>query len=163
MDHALTPEAQMRYYSTWYYSAIHVATSIPAYQTRDAIAAGLGIAPALVSECLEFLVEHGLVVMKKDRYLIGPVRMHLGADSAMVSRLHANWRLQALQSLERPVARASHDLHYSTVLTLSHEDAKRVRETLLRAVDETEKIFRPSPEEVVYCVGMDWFRISRDA
>jgi uncharacterized protein (TIGR02147 family) len=161
-DRALNTEAQMRYYSAWYYSAIHVATSVPEYQTRDALAATLGLAPGLVSECLEFLVECGLVVAKNNRFVIGPVRMHLGADSPMISRLHANWRLQSLQSLERPVSATAMDLHYSTVLTLSHADAKRVRETLLRAVDETEKIFRPSPEEVVYCVGMDWFRVSKE-
>lgn len=40
----------MRYHSAWYYSAIHVATSIPALQTRDSIAASLGLAPGLVSE-----------------------------------------------------------------------------------------------------------------
>jgi uncharacterized protein (TIGR02147 family) len=162
VDRVLNPETQMRYYSAWYYSAIHVATSIPSLRTRDAIARALGLAPALVNECLEFLAEHGLVVAKKDQFQIGPVRMHLGADSAMISRLHTNWRLQAMQSLERSVSRNASDLHYSTVLTLSNDDAKRVREVLLRAVDETERIFRPSPEEVVYCVGMDWFRVSRD-
>jgi uncharacterized protein (TIGR02147 family) len=162
VDRALTAEAQIRYYSAWYYSAIHVATSIPALQTRDALASALSLAPSLVNECLEFLTEHGLVAAKNNKYEIGPVRMHLGADSPMISRLHANWRLQAMQSMERPVTRNASDLHYSTVLTISHDDAKRVREALLRAVDETEKIFRPSPEEVVYCVGMDWFRVSRE-
>jgi uncharacterized protein (TIGR02147 family) len=162
-DHALKPETQMRYYSAWYYSAIHVTTSVPKFQTRDAIAAALGLAPALVTECLEFLAESGLVISKGGRFLIGPARMHLGADSSMISKLHANWRLQALQSLERPISTATPDLHYSTVLTLSHEDAKRVRETLLRAIDETERIFRPSPEEVVYCVDIDWFRVSKDS
>lgn len=161
-DHALLPEAQMRYYSAWYYSAIHVATSIAELQTRGTIAAALGLAPALVSECLEFLVENRLVIVKGERFLIGPTRIHLGSDSAMFSRVHANWRLQALQSMERPVSAAT-SLHYSTVLTISHEDARRVRETLLKAIDETERIFRPSPEEAVYCVGMDWFQISKDS
>ncbi len=161
-DQTLRPEAQMRYYSAWYYSAIHVATSVPDYQTRDALSAALGLAPGLVSECLEFLVECGLVIEKKGRFLIGPVRIHLGADSPMISKLHANWRLQALQSLERPVSSSAMDLHYSTVLTLSHSDVTRVRETLLRAIDETERIFRPAAEEVVYCVGMDWFRVSKE-
>ena len=160
-DHSLSPETQMRYYSAWYYSAIHVATSVPQYQSRDAIAAALGLAPGLVSECLEFLVSRGLVIPKGDRFVIGPVRMHLGSDSPMISRLHANWRLQSLQSLERPTSSKPMDLHYSTVLTLSHVDAKGVRDLLLRTVDETEAIFRPSPEEVVYCVGIDWFRVSR--
>jgi len=160
-DRALNPEAQMRYYSAWYYSAIHVATSVPDYQTRDALSAALGLAPGLVAECLEFLAACGLVVEKKGRFLIGPVRIHLGADSPMISKLHANWRLQSLQSLERPVSAAATDLHYSTVLTLSLADVTRVREILLRAIDETEKVFRPSREEVVYCVGMDWFKVSQ--
>jgi hypothetical protein len=157
----LSPEAQMKYYSAWYYSAIHVSTSVPELQTRDTLASALGLAPGLISECLEFLVEHGLVISKNNRFAIGPVRMHLGADSSMISRLHANWRLQSLQSLERPVSTTAMDLHYSTVLTLSHSDVARVREALLKAIDETEKIFRPSKEEVVYCVGMDWFRVSK--
>jgi uncharacterized protein (TIGR02147 family) len=162
-DRALTPEIQMRYYSAWYYSAIHVATSIPEYQSRDALAAALGLAPTLVADCLEFLTSAGLVAAQGDRYVIGPVRMHLGADSPMVSRLHANWRLQALQSLERPLASTQADLHYSTVLTLSRKDVQRVRDVLLKAVDETEAIFRPSSEEVVYCVGIDWFRVSANS
>ena len=151
----------MRYYSSWHYSAIHVATSVPEFQTRDAIASALGLAPGLVSQALEFLIEWGLVAEKKGRFVIGPVRMHLGAESPMISKLHANWRLQALQSFDHPATEPAEDLHYSTVLTLSRADVLRVREALLRAVDETEKIFRPSPEEVVYCVGIDWFRVSR--
>jgi uncharacterized protein (TIGR02147 family) len=159
-DRALSAEAQIRYYSAWYYAAIHVATSIPELQTRDRLAAALDLSPALISECLEFLIEQGLVTTKDGRFLIGPARMHLGSDSPMVSKLHANWRVQALKSLENTRGSAPGNLHYSTVLTLSHKDAKRVREALLRTIDETEKILRPSPEEVVYCIGMDWFQIS---
>jgi uncharacterized protein (TIGR02147 family) len=161
-DRSLSAEAQMRYYSAWYYSAIHVATSIPKCQTRDALAVALGLAPALVTECLEFLIEHSLVIIEKGRYVIGPVRMHLGADSPLITKQHTNWRLQSLQSLERPISATAADLHYSGVVTLSHQDAKRVRDILLKAVDETEQVFRPSPEEAVYAVGMDWFHVSKD-
>lgn len=159
IDRSLTPEAQMRYYSAWYYSAIHIAPSVPSLQTKEAIAVALGLAPAIVGECLEFLTDHALVIQKTNRYSIGPVGMHLSANSPMITKLHANWRLQALQSLAFPKAIMT-DLHYSTVLTISQEDAKRVRETLLRTIEQIEKIFRPSPEEAVYCIGMDWFQVS---
>jgi uncharacterized protein (TIGR02147 family) len=159
-DRSLSLETQMRYYSAWYYSAIHVATSIPQCRTRDAIATALGLAPALVAECLEFLMEHSLVITEKGRYTIGPVRIHLGADSPIISKMHSNWRLQALQSLERPISATAADLHYSGAITLSRKDAKRIRDVLLKAIDQTEQIFRPSSEEVVYCVAMDWFHLS---
>ena len=161
-DHVLSPEVQLRYYSAWYYSAIHVATSVPVLQTRDEIAAGLGLTPGLVTECLDFLMEWGLVALDNGKFKIGPVRMHLGPESPMISKLHANWRLQAIQSLERKVSSKAVDLHYSTVLTISHKDAKKVREILLKAIDQTEKTFIPSLEETVYCVGMDWFQLSKD-
>lgn len=159
-DQILSAEIQMRYYSAWYYAGVHVATSVPEYQTRDALSVALGLNPALVSECLEFLVGCGLVVPKGNRFQIGPARIHLGADSAMISRLHTNWRVKALQSFEQQEQDQT-NLHYSAVITLSHADVQRVRETLLKAIAENEKIFRPSKEEAVYCLDMDWFRVSK--
>lgn len=154
---SLSTADQMKYYSAWYYAAIHVALSIPELQTKNAIAQRLQLPAPLVSSALDFLVSVGLArEAANGRFQIGTTRIHLGQDSPTLSRHHANWRMRAIDSFDRMVA---DDLHYSSAVTLSAADAQTIKSILLNALERTEAILGPSKEEEIYCLSMDFFRV----
>lgn len=155
-EKTLSREDQMTYYSAWYYAAIHIALAIPGLQTRDALARAFGLSISKVSQVLDFLLTRGLSKEEKGRYQIGDVRLHLESDSPMISKHHTNWRMQAIQSLEKET---SSELHYSSVITVAEEDIPKIRESLVRAVEKVREIVKPSQDETLFCYTIDLFRL----
>lgn len=152
----LSEEHQTIYYSEWYYAAIHALTSIPEFQTIDAIAQRLNLEKSMTAKVLSFLTETGLVKHTKNLYSIGTTRIHLGSDSPIVSRHHTNWRLLTAQLLHK---RQSTDLHYSSVITISHEDVEKLKELILQFITSSKQIIRTSKEEDLYSLNLDFFQL----
>lgn len=153
----LSPEKQTTYFSSWHYSAIHLLLTVPHLRTREAISKYLGVPRGKVAEVLDFLVSCGLATDSGDSYEVGKVSIHLGNDSAMISKHHTNWRMMAIQSLDREEAR---ELHYSSSVTLAKEDLPKVRNILVGAIEEVRKVVKNSPrEEELFCYALDLFRV----
>ncbi len=152
----LPQEAQVTYYSSWHYAAIHILATVPGYQSAQAIAKHLGMSPSRVSDALQFLIRVGLLVETDVGLRVGTARLHLGSDSPLVSKNHINWRLQAIRSLE---SGNSEDLHYSSVVSFSEKDRELIRETLVKTLESIKKQVRESPEECVHCISVDYFRV----
>lgn len=144
------------YYSSWQFAAVHVLLSIPQFQSREAIAHKLGLTLSRVDEILFFLVETGLCKKEGHEYRLARPLLHLDKTSPLISKHHTNWRLRAMQSFDETTEEA---LHYSSVVTLSVADYKKVREILARALSEALKVITQSPEEDVAAVCIDLFRI----
>jgi uncharacterized protein (TIGR02147 family) len=155
---SLSEASQAIYYSSWIYSAVHVALSIPKMDNREALSEYLGLSLAQVSEALSFLQSAGLVVVREGRYTKGKVNLHLPTNSPHILRHHSNWRTRAILSLDRD---APEDLHYSAVVTLSRDDTAKVREILIRAIKDSVETIRSSREEEMYCLSADFFAMHR--
>ena len=86
-----------------------------------AMAAHLGVSTKRISEITEFLQGCGMLRHEGGRYRLGNARVHLGADSPLISKHHANWRIQAIRSLlDRDAHEAEGgDLHYTSIVSLS--------------------------------------------
>lgn len=151
---SLDDNNQHIYYSAWYYAATHVILSIPQYQTPQKIAEALKLPLAQVQEILTFLCETGLAHHKGGGYEIGKTRIHLGQDSIQIRRHHTNWRNQAISSIDKNI---KEDLHYSNVLTMSHKDVPKVKEIMIKAIEECREIIKISKEERVQVLTMDFF------
>lgn len=143
------------YYGQWYFAAIHILSSIPAFQTKESMAVKLNLSLNLVASVLEFLVSKGLVVSEGNLYKIGKVRIHLDKKSPLIGKHHTNWRMEAIKSFEREGGEI--DLHYSSILSLSPNDAKKIREFILELLERSEPILRDSPEENLYALCIDLF------
>ena len=154
----LTELDQVTYYSSWLYGAVHALLSIPKFHSVEVIANHLQIEPNKIANAIEFLIHSGLIVQNPTgpRYSIGKARIHLGADSPLIARHHINWRLQAMRALEKG---ERENLHYSSSVSISHEDFSKIREILVRAIESVKEVVRPSPEEKAACFAMDWFEI----
>jgi uncharacterized protein (TIGR02147 family) len=156
----LNREDQATYYSSWHYLAVHVALSIPKLQAEERIATTLGIQRSHVREILRFLIGVGLAQSdsKSGRLRIGNARLHLEKDSNWIARHHGNWRLQAIQSIER---KSDEDLHYSAVVSLSETDATRLKELWIRTLEKFNEEVASSPEETLRCITIDFFGLGK--
>ncbi len=148
------------YYSSWLYAAVHMCLTVPALRSSDAIARELGAPLSKIVQILEFFENSGIATREGGRYRVGTTRVHLGNDSPLVSKHHMNWRVQAMRSLDREdQSGANEDLHYSSVISVSRADRRKLKELLVRAIDEYNAVVAPSPEEEVHCLTMDFFKV----
>ena len=151
-------EKVMTYYSAWYWSAIHILTDIPEYQNPERIAGRLKLEEKFVRECLATLEKFDLVKRINDqKWQISSTPMHLPKNSPMISKLHYNWRMQALHDSEK---NSTDSLHFSIVQTVSHHDVPVIKQLILEALDKYRAVAGPSAAEELICFNCDFFRVS---
>lgn len=154
---SLTKEDQVTFYSSWHYVAVHILLTIPAFQTKEAISRQLKISLKRTTEILEFMQNLGLAELKNGKYTVGTTRIHLGNDSPMISKHHINWRLQAIQSLEKEDFLES--LHYSSVVSIAKNDVNEIKSVLVKAIENAKKLIRDSKEEELHSFSIDFFKV----
>ena len=154
----LSESEQMTYYSSWHYTATHMCLMVPELRTRQSIGEFLGLPPEKVSEVLSFLEKCGLAQQKGTQYEGGPTRIHLPADSPIISKHHTNWRIKAIEALDRP---KKENLHYSLIMSVSEEAAEKIRRILLDTIQHTEPIMKEAQDQTVYALNIDLFGLGR--
>lgn len=152
----LNREDQSIYYSSWHYAAIHMLLTIPQFQSKEVLSKRTGLSPDVVANILEFLISVGLAQIEDNRYKTGPTQIYLENDSPMISKHHINWRMQAIRSIDR--ARAE-DLHYSSVVAISYDDSLRIRDILVKAIEQIRPVIKTSKEEALFSYGIDLFEV----
>ena len=150
-------EEQFVYYSTWQYAAIHMALTIPSLNTAKKIAEHYGISLKRTAEVLEFLCKSGLAKREGTFFQVGISQIRLGNDSPNILKHHTNWRMRAVESLDRESLK---DLHYSAVVTLSQKDVVKIKDKLLETISELLKDIRSSKEEESCALTLDFFNLS---
>ena len=152
----LSVEDQMIYYSVWYYSAIHILTSIPIFNSAESIAKTLNLDLLTIKNALNFLLEKGFVEFHNEKYSIGSRRIHLSQSSPMLPRHHCNWRTQTMAAIDNP---KKNDLHYTAVLSLSEKDVLVLREKMLKLLEDFESVIIESKEETIAILLFDLFKV----
>jgi uncharacterized protein (TIGR02147 family) len=152
----LSESDQMTYYSAWHFAAVHVLLMVPAWRTPQRLSERLKLPVTLVKDVLDFLVRVGLATTDGKEYRPGLSRIHLPADSPLVSKHHINWRLRAMQALE---AGDAENLHYSGPISISKEVAEKIQALILQLLSNAEPLIREAKDEEVYCLDIDFFKI----
>lgn len=150
----INPEHQALYYSSWHLAAVHVLLTIPTFNTVDVIAKRLGLSPVVIQEALEQLAKIGLAKKQGMRWQPTQSDIHLPNESALTSMNHSNWRSRAVLDSYR---RESGSVHYTAVHSLSKSDVEKIKEMVLVFLDQTRAVVRPSKEEELACLVLDWF------
>lgn len=133
---------------------------MPALQTIEALENFLRLPRERLLEILSFLKKTGLAADDRGRYRVGLNRLHLGKDSGLIRQHHTNWRVEAIKSLDRGKgAQSDSDLHYSAVVSLAEEDAVRLREHWVKAIEEFNRQIAPSQDETVRALVIDFFSL----
>ena len=154
----LNPSDEAMFYSSWHYGALHVATTLPNCRTELGMSEHFGIPLQRVNEVVQCLERTGLLVRDRRGLQIGPTEIFIGSGSPLISKFHTNWRMQAIQSLDRYSER---DLHYSSVLTASFEDIARIREMMVKLIEQIRQIIRDSKDEGCFSYGFDLFELKK--
>jgi len=152
----LSEQNRERYYSSWHYAAIHIAVTIPRLRTRTALGRALRIPSRKLGEVLEFLVSVGLLSKEGEKYLPGPTQIHLPKDSPAIYQHHWNWRKQAMVQMHSD--HADQNVHYSSISSISAEDAQKVRALLTQSISDAVRVIKTSPEEQLFGINVDFFR-----
>ena len=71
-----------------------------------------------------------------------------------MNKHHTNWRIKAIQSLDN---KNDTDMHYSGVITCSHQDIEKIREVMLSAIQEIKALIRESQDETLFVYSLDLF------
>lgn len=156
IENKLTEIEKNLYYSSWLYAAIHVFATVPKFQDPTTLAAHLKMDLGKLNGIIEDLSKMGLLQVQRGKISVGTARIHLGSDSPLILRHHANWRLQAIRSLERETEK---NLHYSSVVSLSAEDIVKIKTILIKSIESIKRVVRDSPEEEVACLSLDFFQL----
>ena len=142
------------YYSSWLMSALHIMTSIPKFQKVKAIAAHLQLPEKYVNDCLVQLEVMGLVTNSNSRWEFASHSVHIPRESPFVSLHHSNWRQRAiLYSQMYPLE----GTHYTTVTSMSEEAFIKIKNLILKFVDEFAEVSGPSACEKLVCLNLDFF------
>lgn len=155
-SNTISKEDQQEFYSTYVYSAIHVLSSIPDYQTPEAMAEFLHIPIQKCKQCIQFLMKIGLVAESGHKFSTGVQNIHLPEDSQLIIQHHSNWRLVALQHLQKFDKK---DFHYSACVSLSKSDIGKVKEILFQSLQQNIEIIGKSKEETACVLNLDFFEL----
>jgi uncharacterized protein (TIGR02147 family) len=154
----LSPENAQLYYTSWIYSAIHVALSVPALQNIGELSTRFRLPLEVVQRVLADLENMGLASREAPGVFRSTVaQIHLPSHSPFATIQHNNWRQKAIvaQSELAP----SEMFSYTAVHSLARKDIDALRALLLDFVEKSNKVVLPSVEEDVVCVLIDLFPV----
>lgn len=149
-------EIQKTYFSSWYWTAIYVMTSIERYSSPQAIAARLNLPLPVVEKTLDALVAWELLKKTKNGWRVTESRIHLPRSSSMNEMNHFNWRQRAMTNIQ---AQDQQSLHYSLVFALSLEDFERLKEMARQFLESVHTVIGPSPSQELACFTFDLFKV----
>ncbi|MES2802074.1 MAG: TIGR02147 family protein [Bdellovibrionota bacterium] len=152
---SITLDDQATYYSDWTYAAIHVLTSIDAFKTEHQISSRLKLDLQRTRKILNFLEKLNLVIKKGENYTIGKNSIHVGNDSSFSANHHRNWRLKAINNFNS----SPEDLHYSSVITIDQADRYKVKEILIKAIEEIRTVVKESKENSIFSYSLDFWEL----
>ncbi len=147
---------ETEYYMSWIYSAIHMFATLPNI-TLEKLSRRLYLPFSYIKSTTLTLEKLGLVEILKD----GTIRatksnIHLSSQRKMANTQHKNWRIA---SAERISYASEDDFRYTAVHSLSKKDLEKLKRKIREFLLETDKIIRPSPEEIVCVLCMDLFEL----
>ena len=144
------------YFSSWHWTAIHFFTSIPEFQTVEAIAARLSLSQEFVLLCLQQLLQWGFVAKTGNRWEYKGGEYHLPKDSPLVILHHQNWRQKAVMSAQ---GLRTDSIHFTNVHTISRKDFPLLKERVLKFISETNELLKASAIEDCVVLSCDLFKL----
>lgn len=145
------------YYSRWYYVAIWLMTDIPEHSYPEQIAEKLTLDVCTVREALSFLVRIGLCSENDGKYSTQTQRTHIEKSSPLAVQHHINWRLKALEKFDKL---SEQETVFTAPLSLSVSGIEKVQKLIRELVDRTNKIVSADEPEALFCLNIDWIKLS---
>jgi uncharacterized protein (TIGR02147 family) len=148
-----------RYYGAWYRGALHMLLTIPELNSPERLSARVGLPVDFVVQGLRELAEMGLATEENGKWKTAINSIHLKKGSSLSAFNHQIWRNRAIEQLMMAPKSREESLNYTALYTLSHEDFGRLRQLILKFVEDTRDLVTPSKEETLGCLNLDWFEV----
>jgi uncharacterized protein (TIGR02147 family) len=149
-------EIQAKFHSAWYYGIMHVMTSIPAFQTKEAIAERLRLSMSTVESSLNYLISVGKVEKRGERYINVKRRVHHDLSSDWILHDHMNMRQLSVQKL---IDSDPDDIRYWLAIALSFKDSELIKKKLRKMIYELEPLMVSNKNEELCVLIVDYFKI----
>ena len=146
------------FYSSWLYSAVRLCCSIGEGKTIDQLIEMTDLPREKILGCLEFLISSSLLKFDSGFYKLGTQSTHLSKESVYLSRHLINWRSRALLKIDDV---SESEFMYSAPFSISQDDFEKLRTELLKFVENFLKAVKNSNPEIVACLNLDLFKITR--
>lgn len=148
-------EEQKIYYSSWMYSAIHIACGIEGLRTVKTLASRFHLEPKRVEAVLLDLARMKLLEEQNGKWQRSPKHLHIPFGSPMNSVNHTNWSVKALQDIQ---LEKEDSLHYTAAYSLEKKDVDQIKHILIQAIERSREVVKPSHDEELVCLRVDLFR-----
>lgn len=149
-------EIELFYYTSWYWSAVHIATSIEVLQTASALADHFRLPLEKIREILKRLEDCQLVRSENERWIYQNSAGYLIRDSIMTELNHTHWRSKAVSDIQTDTGES---LHYTGLFSMSKDDVAKLREFFIDVIDRTRQLVLPSHPEMLQCILIDSFTL----
>lgn len=143
------------YNSSWLHCAAHMLTALP-QQTTLKMVQRLHVSAPMIESVLVQLQKMGYVSKKQDYWHYKDGQAHLNRLSPLVAFHHANWRNRALSDL---LDVKNESIHFTNVQSLSLDDCEKLRQLILRFIQDSNKLMGPSRSEELICLNLDFFKV----
>ena len=155
-DAKISPEGRARYYSSWHCGAVHMLLTLKGFDQVYLIAERLKLSEAQALRTLEVLAEIGVITLEEGSYKVLTDHLHLDADAPEINSHHTSCRLKALDAM---LAKDDKGLHFSAFLSCHDEDLPKLKETLLRCVQECSTLIKDSEPTTIAGLNLDFYRL----
>ncbi len=155
---SLPSSAPSIYYSAWYWSAVHISTSIPELQNPEVLAYKLGLSIDFILQILHQLSEWGLVFRQsEDRWTWSSGEMHAPKNSPLSALHQNNWRIKAVENAQffKPQS-----VHFTGVYSMDKETFLGLKELLINYIEVYNQKAGEAPAEMTVCFNADLFQVS---
>lgn len=153
----LSEQDRALYYSSWQNSYARLLTAIDRFQTFENLVGELKLPPQKVRQVLDFLISRRLCREEGNKIVFGSVPTYVESSSPWAARHHLNWRQKTQEKFDQL---RSEDMVFTYPTVISEEDFQKIREKLVQFIEEFKKITEPSPSENLYCLNLDWLKLS---
>lgn len=150
----LSDQDRAVFYSSWIYSAMRVYTACGEGQTIEQLSEKFSISKEKTEEIMQFLTVTGLCKFDGGKFSVGDQHLHVPANSPHVIRHHTNWRLRALNSLEKTTPE---EMNFTAPMSISKKDFQVLREKIVKLVQEVVDVVKTSEPEEVATLTIDLF------
>lgn len=151
----VTPEIAF-YYGSYLGTAIHMLTSVDEYQTLSAISKRLNLPAETCQVLLQQLEAQDLVKKQGTHYKWNSANIYLADNSPWIANHHQNWRLRAIDNVQKRDEEAT---HYSSIQSMSKDDFEKLKKKIAQFIKEFNQVADPSVPEEAFCVNIDFFKI----
>jgi uncharacterized protein (TIGR02147 family) len=159
LSSTLESSQEVTYLSRWTHPLAHAALQIPSYRNPRTLSRLLGLSLAETVDVLQTLSSLKLARKEGDSWLPTKAGLHIGRDSPLAGNFHANWRMKTATELVGRKRGLRHSC-FSSVFAISPEVAERVREALLKVLEQARQEMLESPPEELYSLCLDFYPLA---